>query len=332
MMQHEKPRRRAVQFSVASRRENGCFLEVKMSSDNFLDLARQGKNQWWRYLIGILSILACWLVSNVIVVAIAFIYWMATTKLSSAIDEVGMFQAWLEKPDTMGYIFINLTFILPLISIFIFTRLLHQRPAGTLISARRLPNWKRIFSGFWVWGLLSALMQIPLFLMHPQAYTITFEPLNWFILVAVALILTPLQTSAEEFFFRGYLLQGLGLLVKNRLALSVLNGILFAIPHLSNPEMARDPALVALNYLSMGIFLAYITLRDQSLDLALGVHAANNLYFFLIVNTADSVIPTKAIITITNPEHPAISLLVFAVIAGMFNFWLFSKKSKLILE
>jgi uncharacterized protein len=114
--------------------------------------------------------------------------------------------------------------------------------------------------------------------------------------------------------------------------LSVLNGILFAIPHLSNPEMARDPALVALNYLSMGTFLAYITLRDRSLDLALGAHAANNLYTFLLVNTADSVIPTKAIITVMESEHPAISLLVFVVIAGMFNFWLFGKPSKWISE
>jgi uncharacterized protein len=308
------------------------FLEVKMSSDNFLELARQGKNQWWRYLIGILSILACWLVSNVIVVAIAFVYWMATTNLSSAADDAVTFAVWLQKPDTIVYIFLNLTFILPLFSIFIFTRLLHQRPVGTLISAQRSLNWKRIFTGFWVWGLLSALMQIPLFLMNHQAYQITFEPLNWFVLVVVALILTPLQTSAEEFFFRSYLLQGMGLLVKNRLALSVLNGILFAIPHLSNPEMARDPALAALNYLSMGIFLAYITLRDQSLDLALGTHAANNLYIFLFVNTTDSVIPTKAIITILEPEHPAISLLVFVLIAGMFNFLLFSKKSKQILE
>jgi uncharacterized protein len=303
-----------------------------MSSNNFLDLARRGKNQWWRYLIGILSILACWLVSNVIVVAIAFVYWMATTTLSSAVDEGGTFLDWLEKPDTMGYIFINLTFILPLFSIFIFTKLLHQRSAGTLISAQRSLNWKRIFSSFWIWFLLAALIQIPLFLMNPQAYQITFEPLNWFILVAVALILTPLQTSAEEFFFRGYLLQGMGLLVKNRLVLSVLNGILFAIPHFSNPEMARDPALVALNYISMGIFLAYITLRDQSLDLALGVHAANNLFFFLLVNTTDSVIQTKAVITVTKLEHPAISLLAFVVMAGILNFWVFGKKTNQILE
>jgi uncharacterized protein len=51
----------------------------------------------------------------------------------------------------------------------------------------------------------------------------------------------------------------MGLLVRNRVVLAVLNGILFTIPHLSNPEIAREPGLIALNYLGMGIFLAYIT-------------------------------------------------------------------------
>jgi uncharacterized protein len=305
-----------------------------MNSVNFLDLARQGKNQWWRYLIGILSILTIWLLTSTIVVAIAFLYWMANTGLSTDTSIYGAqkFDAWLQTPNTMVYIFLNLPFVFPLLTIFVLTKWFHQRPIGTLISARRSPNWKRIFAGAWVWGLLFILSEVLLYLMHPQAYKFTFEPLSWLILVSVAFVLTPLQTSAEEFFFRSYLLQGMGLLVRNRVVLAVLNGILFTIPHLSNPEIARNPGLIALNYFGMGIFLAYITLRDQSLDLALGAHAANNLCSFLLVNTADSVIPTNALVTVTQPEHPAISLLILAIMVGMFNFYFFGRQPRQITE
>jgi uncharacterized protein len=300
-----------------------------MNSVNFLDLARQGKNQWWRYLIGVLSVLACWLFSSLIVGMIAFLYWLAKVKLpaAEAVGEIQKFEAWLHKPNLIVYVFLNSQFIPILLTIFAITKWLHQRPVGTLISGGRSLNWQRIFTGFWVWGLLLALIQIPLYLMHPQAYKFTFDPSNWFIFVAIALVLTPLQTSTEEFFFRGYILQGMGLLVRNRVALSVLNGIVFAIPHLSNPEMARNPNLIALTYIGIGIFLAYITLRDQSLDLALGAHTANNLYSFLLVNTADSVMPTNALITNMKPEHPAASLLVLILMIGMFNFWIFKGKS-----
>ncbi len=305
-----------------------------MNSVNFLDLARQGKNQWWRYLIGILSILTVWVLGSTIVVAIAFFYWTASTGLSAdaAINGAQKFDTWLQTPSTIVYIFLNLPFVFPLLTIFVLTKWFHQRPIGTLISVRRSPNWKRIFAGAWVWGLLFLLAEIPLYLMHPQAYKFTFEPLSWLILVAVAFVLTPLQTSAEEFFFRSYLLQGMGLLVRNRVVLAVLNGILFTIPHLSNPEIAREPGLIALNYLGMGIFLAYITLRDQSLDLALGAHAANNLCSFLLVNTADSVMPTNALVTVMQPEHPAISLLILVIMVGMFNFYFFGRQTHQITE
>jgi uncharacterized protein len=305
-----------------------------MNSVNFLDLARQGKNQWWRYLIGILSILTIWLLSSTIVVAIAFMYWMASAGLSAdtAIHGAQKFDVWLQTPDTMVYIFLNLPFVFPLLTIFVLTKWFHQRPIGTLISARRSPNLKRIFAGAWVWGLLFILTEVLLYLMHPQAYKFTFEPLSWLILASVAFVLTPLQTSAEEFFFRSYLLQGMGLLVRNRVVLAVLNGILFTIPHLSNPEIARNPGLIALNYFGMGIFLAYITLRDQSLDLALGAHAANNLCSFLLVNTADSVIPTNALVTVSQPEHPAISLLILAIMVGIFNFYFFGRQTHQVTE
>jgi uncharacterized protein len=302
-----------------------------MTSANFLDLAKQGKNQWWRYLIGVLSILLVWLVIGTIAAAIALVFFLVGSgvPIDRIMNDQAAFEQWLKTPTIGAYVVVNLQFIFLIAATFMVVKWLHQRPIGTLISGRRSPNWSRIWSGFWVWGLLLALFQVPLYFLNPQSFQWTFEPQYWVILVAIALILTPIQTSAEEFFFRGYLLQGKGLLLRNRLALCLISGIIFALPHFLNPEMARDPVLMGLNYLGMGIFFAYITLRDQSLDLALGVHAANNLYSALLVNTQDSTLPTKALLTVSQPEPPAVSLLVLTLMVILFYGWFFRRRSAL---
>jgi hypothetical protein len=57
------------------------------------------------------------------------------------------------------------------------------------------------------------------------------------IFLPVALVLTPLQASVEEFFFRGYLMQGIALKTRNAIIPIVLSSFLFMLPHLLNPEV-----------------------------------------------------------------------------------------------
>jgi len=130
-------------------------------------------------------------------------------------------------------------------------------------------------------------------------------------------IFTPIQTSAEELFFRGYLLQAWGHVLKNPVGLALINGILFMLPHLANPEVASGPVLLALYYFGIGAFFAFITLRDNGLELAIGAHAANNMYAAIFANYTDSVLPTDSIFTVTELD-PLFGLLSFAVIAGVF--------------
>ena len=66
----------------------------------------------------------------------------------------------------------------------------------------------------------------------------TFQEPNWeFVLfVLVAAVMVPIQSGYAEAFFRGYILQGLIQLSRNRVVLGVATGIIFALPHLANPE------------------------------------------------------------------------------------------------
>ncbi|NJN87112.1 MAG: CPBP family intramembrane metalloprotease [Leptolyngbyaceae cyanobacterium SL_7_1] len=142
----------------------------------------------------------------------------------------------------------------------------------------------------------------------------------------MALILTPLQTSAEEFFFRAYVLQGLGLITRHPFLLILLSSLLFAVPHFGNPEMQRSALWLGLSYLAIGAFLTLITLKDNRLELALGVHAANNLFVALFVNTKDSALPAPSLFILKDVGDPRLSFSLFLLSAAIYYFLFFGKR------
>jgi membrane protease YdiL (CAAX protease family) len=66
----------------------------------------------------------------------------------------------------------------------------------------------------------------------------TFQPPGgeFLLFLVVAVILVPVQSGFEEVFLRGYLLQGLMQFLRNKVVLAILTGVIFALPHLANPE------------------------------------------------------------------------------------------------
>jgi membrane protease YdiL (CAAX protease family) len=76
------------------------------------------------------------------------------------------------------------------------------------------------------------------------------------------------------------------------------------------------------------MFLALITLKDDRLELALGVHAANNLFIVLLVNSQDSALRSPAIILQTVPTDPRITLLALLLMMGSFYLIVFGRQGK----
>src|ERR687886_621996 len=302
-------------------------------SQSYLDIARQGKNSWWRYLLGILVIVFLWLIVGSMV-ALIFATILITIPLAQSGLETeaiqrqlqDQLQIFLKTPSVGAYVSFNIPSIFFCLGIFLVVMLLHRRSFRTLISADGSVNFKRLLRGFFVWLLLS-LIPIPLdYLLNPQNYVFAFNAAQWFLLLPLALILTPIQTSTEEFFFRGYLLQGLGLITKQPFVLIIVTSLLFAIPHFANPEMQRGAVWLALSYFACAVFLAFITLKDNRLDLALGIHAANNLRC-LFFNTRDSVLPAPAIWMVNDPGDPKLDLVFLLVQSAIFYYIFFGRRS-----
>jgi membrane protease YdiL (CAAX protease family) len=198
----------------------------------------------------------------------------------------------------LSFLLIMLTFIFFVLGTWLALRLVHRRKMRTLISADGSIRWRRIAQGFAAWLILAALQGLVEAWLHPGRYVWTFNPGSFFLFLAPILLLIPIQTSAEEFFFRGYLLQGFGLKVRSIWLLSLLSGVLFALPHMANPEVSVNFWLLLIYYFLSGAFMAYITLKDQRLELALGMHAANNIFTAIFANYTISALATPALFTV----------------------------------
>lgn len=162
--------------------------------------------------------------------------------------------------------------------------------------------------------------------MSPEDFVFNFKPVPFLILAILGIVLIPIQTSAEEYVFRGYLMQGFALLSKNRWFPLVVTSVFFGLLHIANPEVGKMGNIILVYYIGTGFFLGIITLMDEGMELALGFHAANNLVGALLVTSDWSAFQTDSVFKdISTPTAGADVLLPVLVIYPIVLF-VFSKK------
>ena len=229
-------------------------------------------------------------------------------------------------------------FILPLtligfaasfITLYFCIRFIHKQKFISVVTSRSKINWMRILKGAVVWIAILGTYTIISFLVTPESYKFTFNPSMFGILLIVSLITFPLQASFEEVFFRGYLMQGFGLITKKPIIPILITAIIFGALHVFNGQGMTISALPAIEAGIIGIMLGIITLGESSIETAIGIHVINNLYATLIVSAPDSVVGNVPSVLTGQPDsYINIFLLVlFAVIAITIIFW--NKKDKL---
>ena len=279
---------------------------------DYLEVARSGKNDWWRYLVSLPGILIIWLFVGSIPVLLLMGYLIMDGDPATGFSGTG----FTGIPVVVDFLATMLTFVPFIVATLLAVRFVHARSLRTLITGKTHIRWGRILAGAGVWFGIAALVSIVEALLYPGRYVLTFQPVILLVYAVVALILIPIQTSAEELFFRGYLLQWMGLRLKNKWLLAFLNGALFFLPHIVNPEMAANSVLIGLGYFAMGFFFALITLQDNGMELALGMHAANNLFAALFANYTISALPSPALFTIQtiDPVYGLVSVTIGMVV------------------
>jgi uncharacterized protein len=280
----------------------------------YLDIAQTGKTDWWRYLLALAFILFMWMIVGSLPLLIMIAMTMLDGNPATTFNIYGL----VGVDPLVNFITLISTFLPFFIATPLAIRFIHGRPMRSIVTPYQRINWARLFTGFGVWFTLSALISLAEALLHPGRYVLTESFAKIIPFAITTLLLIPFQTSAEELAFRGYLLQWAGLKFQSRLALSLLSGLLFALPHITNPEVKVDFWASMAFYFSFGMFAAWVTLKDNGLELALGMHAANNIYTGIVANYVVSALPTPSVFTII--EMDAIYNLI-APLLGMLAFY-----------
>lgn len=306
--------------------QNNYDQDDKVLALSYLDQAKQGNGSVWRYISGTLTILFIWLLIG----SVATAFLLVGFGIFRGVPLLDLAQLVLD-PSLLGYIpyylVLNVGFIFFLLGIWLAVRLIHGRPMRSLVTGSKTINWRRVGVGFLVWALLLGVGTFVEYLVSPETFTVTFNARIFIPFALLAILITPLQTTAEELFFRGYLVQAGSLISRNWLFLSIWSGVLFALPHFTNPEVAENTFVVLLTFFVLGAFLAWISLKDGSIELAIGIHAANNLMAGLLVTFPESVLPTPAILTTTHFD-PIFSFIAELIVCTLFYLIVFVGQRK----
>ncbi|MEG3846850.1 CPBP family intramembrane metalloprotease [Microcoleus sp. herbarium19] len=278
----------------------------------YVEAAGWGKYRWWRYVLGLVVIFFVGLVvGGIAVPRVAFLLGgqeglAAVSRLDyAALGPVG------------GFVAVTAIFPFFLAGILIAVTLVHQRHPRTLVTAREKISWRRVGHGFVAWfvpfWLIAGLGQ---YLFYPDTFSFNFnfDFATFALFVPLALVFTAIQTTTEELFFRGYIVQGVSLIWSNRVFLALVPAVIFALAHLFNPEASAGGWLtVFFNYfLVPGLVWTAVSLIDGTTELAIGAHFANNIGGSLLMGVAGNAVNAPTLFTVSkfHATYTALSMLV----------------------
>lgn len=214
------------------------------------------------------------------------------------------------------------------IGLLFWVKYVHQQSLRSLTTSRKKVDWNRIFFSFFLWAAFLIGTILIAYYYNPENYIYNFKPVPFFIFLFLAIILIPLQTSFEEYFFRGYLMQGIGLATKSRWFPFVFTSIAFGLMHIGNPEVGKMGYIILIYYVGTGFFLGILTLMDEGLELALGFHAANNLVGALLLTSDWSAFQTHSVLKDVAAPSAGFDVLLPVFIIFPILLFIFSKKYK----
>lgn len=194
--------------------------------------------------------------------------------------------------------FLNLVlpFAILFLGLLIWVKFVLKQPLLSLTTSRLKIDWKRFWFMFFLWGGFLALVTLVNYIVYPEDFIFQFKIENFLPFLIIALIFIPLQTSFEEYFFRGYFFQYLGFKTNSKIIPLVFTSVIFGLLHLSNPEVNAMGGILMIFYIGTGFLLGMFVLMDDGLELSLGFHAANNLIGALLVTSTTSVFQTDSIL------------------------------------
>lgn len=280
-------------------------------------------NRFWKYIVGSIAVIGASVIGQIpFGIAIAVKAAMNNMPMPTGTEMMTI----LESNLTLFLMLIS--FPVALLGLYLIVKFFHRQSFLQITTSRNKIDWSRVFFAFGIWAVISIASVGIDYIANPENYELNFKAIPFLILAIIAILLIPLQTSTEEYVFRGYLMQGFGVLAKNKWFPLLMTSVIFGTMHIFNPEVQKLGNIILVYYIGTGLFLGIITLMDEGMELALGFHAANNLITALLVTTDWTVFQTHSVLK--DISEPSVGLTIFIPVFIVFPILLliFAKKYK----
>lgn len=228
-----------------------------------------GRHRWWRAWVGTLLLAVTYFV--LILVLFGVSYGLGTALGAPELPDGG---ADLGPLGNTAMDLVSIATALPLV--LLATLWPARRPVGTVTSVTG-----RLRIGWLGRCLLAGLL--PILLLTVTAFLLPGDSgesdtwVGWrsfLAALAVLAVLVPLQAAAEEYVFRGWLLQAVGAFVRSPWFAVIPQAVLFAAAHGWGTRWGF------LGLLVNGLVAGLLTIRTGGLEAAIALHVLNNLLAF----------------------------------------------------
>jgi membrane protease YdiL (CAAX protease family) len=288
----------------------------------FLEQGINENNKFGKYLLGSVLIIAASFVGQLpMLAAILFQTFFKGKKYPENEDQLMHFF----EPNLSLFLLL-ISFVFALGGIYCVVRFLHQQSLHSIVTSRKKMDWKRVLFSFSIWSVFTVISTALLYYFNPADFEINFQLIPFLILVVIATILVPIQTSVEELVFRGYLMQGFANLSKNRWFPLLMTSSIFGMMHIFNPEVSKLGNIIMIYYIGTGLLLGIITLMDDGMELALGFHAANNLIGALLVTSDWSAFQTYSVFKDVSEPEAGLDIIFPVLVIYPILLFIFGKK------
>ena len=289
----------------------------------FIEQAFKIKNEGWRYVIGFIVAFIGSQIVGAIPLGVAVLIKVMEDGSNINVQDIGQVFSMFDR--NVALVLVLIPFTIGLLILFAWVKWLHRQSIKSLTTSRRKIDWKRILFSFSLWAVVTVAFTVLDYKSNPENYIWNFEWSKFMGLLIIAVIMVPLQTSFEEYLFRGYLMQGIGVLTRNRLVPLLFTSVIFGLMHIFNPEVCKIGYVIMVYYIGTGLFLGILTLMDEGLELALGFHAANNLITALLVTANWTAFQTNSILIDVSEPSAGIDILVPVLVVFPILLLIFSK-------
>ncbi len=263
---------------------------------NHLERAIDNQNQGWKYiLVFFISLIIGQMIGAIPLVIVIAVSSYKNGGVIAPPENMMDLSVYGIDPN-LGLVLMVIPFLVSLIIAIFLIKAFHKRTSLEVINGGFSFRFNRFFVGFVLWAIISVVFLFADLALNPDNFEFRFNLSSFIPLVLISFLFIPFQAGTEEFLFRGYFAQGVAAWTKSRWLVILIPSLFFALLHSMNPEVGEFGFWSVMPmYFMFGVVFALVSTLDDGIELAIGLHAGNNVFSSIFVTTKSSVLQTQAL-------------------------------------